>query len=91
MPCPPPSDHKKCKANQAVLTKAKLAFHEYWGLVLDFDFSVKNHSSLRPLATQESVASVVQGRSQGAKSPKLFCWSLYNYFVFVNLTLFAVC
>ena len=87
----PPSDHKNVKQNQAVLTKAKLVFHEYLGLALAFDFSVKNYSSLRLLAAQESVASVARGRSLGAKPPKLFCWSLYNYFVFVNLTLFAVC
>ena len=65
MPCPPPSDHKNVKQNQAVLTKAKPVFYEYSGLALDFDFSVKNYSSLRPLAAQESVASVAQDRSQG--------------------------
>ena len=87
-----PSDYKNVKQNQAVLTRAKLVFHENSGLTLDFNFSVKNHSSLRSIAAQESVASVARGRSQGgAKPPKLFCWSLYNYFVFVNSTLFAVC
>ena len=53
----PSSDHKNVKQNQAVSTKAKLVFHEYSRLALDFYFSVKNHSSLRPLAAQESVAS----------------------------------
>ena len=62
---PPLSNHKNLKQNQVVLTKAKLVFNEYSGLALDFDFSVKNHSSLRPLAAQESVASVARGRSQG--------------------------
>ena len=40
---------KNCKKNQAVLAKAKLAFREYSGFALDFDFPVKNHSWLRPL------------------------------------------
>ena len=60
------SNHKNVKQNQAVLTKAKLVFHEYSGLALDFDFSV--HSSLRQLAAQESVASVARGRSQGGQT-----------------------
>ena len=38
------------KKNQAVLAKAKLFFGKYLGFALDFDFPVKNHSSLRPLA-----------------------------------------
>ena len=41
---------KKCEANQAVLAKAKLVFREYSVFSLDFDFPVKNHSSLRSLA-----------------------------------------
>ena len=61
----PLSDHKNEKQNQAVLAKAKVVFHKYSGLALDFHFSVKNHLSLRPLAAQESVASVARGRSQG--------------------------
>ena len=40
---------KKVKQNQAVLAKAKLVFCEYSGFARDFDFPVKNHSSLRPL------------------------------------------
>ena len=44
------SDPKNVKQNQAVLAKAKLIFRKYSGFALDFDFPVKNHSSLRPLA-----------------------------------------
>ena len=41
---------KNVKQNQAVLAKAKLVFREYSRFALEFDFPVKNHSSLRPLA-----------------------------------------
>ena len=46
----PPSDPKNVKQNQAVSAKAKLVFREYLGFALDFDFPVKNHSSLISLA-----------------------------------------
>ena len=45
-----PSDPKNVKQKQAVLAKAKLVFREYSGFTLNFDFSVKHHLSLRPLA-----------------------------------------
>ena len=41
---------KNVNQNQAVLAKEKLVYREYSGFAMDFDFSVKNHSSLRPLA-----------------------------------------
>ena len=49
-PSPQTLKIKNVKQNQAVLAKAKQVFRDYSGFALDFDFPVKNHSSLRPLA-----------------------------------------
>ena len=46
----PLTPKKNVKKNQAVLAKAKLVCREYSEFAQNFDFSLKNLSSLRPLA-----------------------------------------